>query len=376
MRQTAELLAMQGFAVRALATTACEGELTRTHAAQIAAGGWQVRRQRSFHAHNRQVLSIDAAGVQHELIEVDPRRKHHWERDVGAAYAAHLERLVTDFQPTVVLTYGGDPNDRLRRAALRASGARVVFALHNLSYLRHRPADCDAFLAPSRFLAQRYQHAWGTEIAVLPPVLMPDTVLAAAHEPVFVAWFNPEPAKGLWLMARFAERLGKDRPDIPLLIVEGRGRAADLAAAGHAAGVDLSGYPNLMFNPPASRVAELWAACRIVLVPSVVDEAAGRVAMEAMLNGAVPIVSERGGLPETVGDAGVVLPLPAGYTRATRGPLPMDIATPWFEAVIRLVDDESDYVRRSTAARLAARAWLPERLGPAYAEWFASIAAA
>ncbi|MEZ5562500.1 MAG: glycosyltransferase [Gammaproteobacteria bacterium] len=288
-------------------------------------------------------------------------------------YAAHLHRLQADFRPTHVLTFGSDRADQKRREALRNAGTRVIFALHNLHYLPHRPTACDVFLAPSHFLAQRYSKAWHEEVAVLPPALSTDTILAASHEPVFITWFNPEPAKGLWLMARIAERLGKERPDIPLLVVEGRGRAADLVAAGRAAGVDLSRYPNIMFNPPVARVADLWAACRVLLAPSVVEEAAGRVAMEAMLNGAVPIVSDRGGLPEMAGEAGIVLPLPASYTRSSRKPLPMNMAAPWFDAIARLVDDEAEFARRSTAARAAGAAWLPGQLGPVYARWFSGI---
>lgn len=370
MRQIAELLASQGFTVRALATTACEGDADQNHAACLSAGGWYPKRIRSFAKHQQHVLELDTSGVQHELIEVDPRRKHHWEQDVGQVHAAHLQRLQAEFRPTIVLTFGGDQADQKRRAALRSAGAHVVFALHNLHYLPHRPTACDTFLAPSHFLAQRYARAWGEEIAVLPPAMAAETVLATSHEPVFITWFNPEPAKGLWLMARIAERLGNERPDIPLLVVEGRGRATNLVAAGRAAGVDLCRYPNIMFNPPVTRVAELWAACRVLLMPSVVEEAAGRVAMEAMLNGAVPIVSDRGGLPELIGDAGIIVPLPANYTRNCRAPLPREMAAPWFDAITRLVDDEAEFYKRSAAARTAAAAWLPDQLGPAYARWF------
>ncbi|MEZ5562499.1 MAG: hypothetical protein R3F27_06035 [Gammaproteobacteria bacterium] len=39
MRQIAELLATQGFAVRALATTGCEGDTDQEHPAWLTAGG-------------------------------------------------------------------------------------------------------------------------------------------------------------------------------------------------------------------------------------------------------------------------------------------------------------------------------------------------
>jgi glycosyltransferase involved in cell wall biosynthesis len=54
---------------------------------------------------------------------------------------------------------------------------------------------------------------------------------------------------------------------------------------------------------------ELWQRMRratMVWVPSLCEEAFGLVAAEAMACGAVAVVSNRGALPEVVGDAGIV----------------------------------------------------------------------
>jgi glycosyltransferase involved in cell wall biosynthesis len=89
---------------------------------------------------------------------------------------------------------------------------------------------------------------------------------------------------------------------------------------------------------------------RILLVPSVFDEPFGRVAAEAMINGIPPIVSNRGGLPETVGMGGIVLNLP-DWLRPGTAQVPTEEETqPWFDAVIRLWDDPAEYERASTAA--------------------------
>ena len=54
--------------------------------------------------------------------------------------------------------------------------------------------------------------------------------------------------------------------------------------------------------------AELFRRADIVVVPSLWDEAFGLVAAEAMAAGAAVVVSDAGGLPEVVGEAGVVVP--------------------------------------------------------------------
>lgn len=53
----------------------------------------------------------------------------------------------------------------------------------------------------------------------------------------------------------------------------------------------------------------LWPRAKGLLVPSVWSEGFGRVAMEAMAAGVPVIGSDRGALPETLGDGGIVMPL-------------------------------------------------------------------
>ncbi|MDP3873970.1 MAG: glycosyltransferase [Methyloversatilis sp.] len=361
MRQIAELLAQAGWSVHSLATSGCEGAVTTDHAALIEAHGATVVRTPAPGDATCALLETRHAGVTHHIVLTDPARRHHWEQDVGAAYQAQLDRLIDDFRPQLVLTYGGDPGDARRRRQLQQAGARVVFALHNLAYVAARPAGCDAFLAPSRFLSQRYASAWGEAPSVLPAPLMPDAV-APTHDPVFVTFINPEPAKGLALLVQLAERLGVERPDIPLLVVEGRAPAAQLVAAGQAAGFDLTRHANVMFAPVSARVADIWAHTRVLIAPSVVEEAAGRAALEAMVNGAVALVSDRGALPETVADGRCVLPA--------------DNVGAWFDALVRLVDDPMHFAGMSQAARSRAARHLPDALCARYAGWFGGVLSA
>ncbi|MDP3289239.1 MAG: glycosyltransferase, partial [Methyloversatilis sp.] len=358
MRQIAELLALAGWSVHSLATSGCEGAVTTDHAALIEAHGATVLRTQTPGEAPCALLETRHAGVTHHIVLTDPARRHYWEQDVGAAYQAQLDRLIDDFRPQLVLTYGGDPGDARRRRQLQQAGARVVFALHNLAYVGVRPTACDAFLAPTRFLSQRYASAWGEAPAVLPAPLMPD-VVAPTHDPVFVTFINPEPAKGLALLVQLAERLGVERPDIPLLVVEGRAPAAQLVAAGQAAGFDLIRHASLMFAPAGARVADIWAHTRVLIAPSVVEEAAGRAALEAMANGAVALVSDRGALPETVSDARCVLPA--------------DDVGAWFDALVRLVDDPPLFAGMSQAARSQAARHLPDALRVRYAGWFGDV---
>jgi len=68
--------------------------------------------------------------------------------------------------------------------------------------------------------------------------------------------------------------------------------------------------PNLRFASYNRDPSGLFASSRLIVVPSREGEGFGRVALEAMSSGRAVIVSNRGALPELVGNVGCVLPLP------------------------------------------------------------------
>ena len=55
-------------------------------------------------------------------------------------------------------------------------------------------------------------------------------------------------------------------------------------------------------------MADEYAEARILLVPSVWEEAWGRVVTEAQVNGIPVLASAIGGLPESVGPGGILVP--------------------------------------------------------------------
>jgi len=92
-----------------------------------------------------------------------------------------------------------------------------------------------------------------------------------------------------------------------------------------------------------------------------------------MVNGIPVIASDRGALPETLGGAGIVLPLPERITQATRMLPTAEEVAPWVEAVIRLWDDAEFYQDHRRRALAEARRWDPEVLEPQYVEFFRNL---
>ena len=163
-----------------------------------------------------------------------------------------------------------------------------------------------------------------------------DRVRVEGREPRFVTFVNPCLEKGVYAFARIAFELGRRRPDIPLLVVESRGTKAHLAACG----LDLSAAGNIRVMAHTTDPRRFWALTKIALLPSLWWENQPLVAIEAMINGIPVIGSDRGGIPETVGNAGVVVPLPQRLTPASRIVPEAAEVEPWVETIIRLWDDQ------------------------------------
>ncbi len=141
---------------------------------------------------------------------------------------------------------------------------------------------------------------------------------------------NPTPRKGI----EIAFGIASARRDIPFVIRLSwrmrRGALRDVRERARALG-------NMEVRPATSDPGELYGDCRLVLVPSMDEEAWCRVVSEAQVNGIPSITSALGGLPESVGGGGVLVDPGA----------PLD---GWIRALAEVWDDESRYEELSARA--------------------------
>ena len=241
------------------------------------------------------MIDVDIGGVRVTLMPTSSSRaeKSPNPRE-GAIFLDLADQVFERFQPQIMLTYGGHPVslELMRRA--RARGIAVVFHLHNFGYNDRRGFEhVSAIIFPSEYSRRFHQHRLGLDGVVIPDPIRLDRVIAENPEPTYVTLINPQPDKGVTVFARIALELNERRPEIPLLIVEGRGTSEVLAKLP----VDLSGLANLnrMGNTPDPR--DFYRVSRAVLMPSLWRESLGRVAIEAMANGIPVLASDRGTYP-------------------------------------------------------------------------------
>jgi len=321
-----------------------------------------------------EVFDLDLEGVKVGLL---PTRSSLPDRSPDAAESRvflDLAGQVLDrFRPDVMLTYGGHPANLDLMARARRRGVAVVFHLHNFGYPDRRAfAHASAVLVPSEFSRRHHAERLGLDCEAIPYPLRRDRVMAADPDPRFLTFVNPQPAKGLAVFARIASELDRLRPDIPILVVEGRGTSGGLADSG----LDLSGLKNLnrMANTPDPR--HFYRVSRAVLMPSLWDESFGRVAAEALANGIPVLASDRGALPEVLGGAGFTFPIPSRCTPASGLVPTAEEVAPWVEAIIRLWDDPAFEAEHRRRAWEAAGRWDNDRIARQYEDLFTRVASA
>ncbi len=239
--------------------------------------------------------------------------------------------VVRRFRPDVVVVQSTRPDPLLH--ALAPSGIPLVAYFHeveDVDHLRSLAGRGIAILANSDFTAARLRDRCGLECDVVLPLVDP-RYYATTIRPERVLFVNTVPRKGLEIAFSLAER----RPDIPFDFVLSwilkPDRIAELEARARKSG-------NIRLHRPTDDMRSLYATTRLLLAPSQWEEAWGRVATEAHINGIPVLGSSRGGLPQAIGPGGLTVPAEA----------PIE---DWLVALSRLWDDPPTYAAFAHAAR-------------------------
>lgn len=304
----------------------------------------------------------------YETPDLPPARK--LTEAQGRVHLALFEKVLEQFKPDIVLTYGGQIMAQQAMAMARNAGAAVVFWLRNTAY-NTRPFFrlVNGVLVPSNFSVEFYRRTIGLPCTAIPSPIDWERIHCPHVDRKHLTFVNPTPVKGVFWFAGIARELAARRPDIPMLVVESRGKANWLEKAG----LNLERMPSLKTMPNTRDPRKFLGVTKLLLAPSVWQETFGRVTAEAMTNGIPVLASSRGGLPEVVGKGGFVFNLPNDFTGETRTLPTAEHLEPWLKVIIRLWDDQSTYVTACLRARGEAEKWKPEVLGERYDRYFRDL---
>lgn len=220
--------------------------------------------------------------------------------------------------------------------------ARWLYMINaEFEWLGGDPRDfaLDGIFVNSGFLRSRVEAVYGLTGDVLPPLVSAERVLGTGPGRR-VTFVNPVRIKG----AELATALPRLNRDIPFTIVESWPLSPEDRWAYQRR---VAALPNVDWLPPSLDMRPIYGSTRLMLVPSVWEETWGLVVSEAQLNGIPVLASHRGGLPESVGGGGVILP-------------PNDLNA-WDHALRELYFNEAKYEAYSRRARENALTYSTER---------------
>ena len=245
---------------------------------------------------------------------------------------AATSEVTRRFKPDVAVVQNGDTITIA--SSLQADGVPVVLYFRNVEFdeLGGNPASLlqARYISNSNFTASCYERAFGVTSTVIPP-LIDRSFYSTTSTRENVTFINPYPVKGVDLVVGIARLC----PEIPFVFQESwslnETYKAELAA-------QIERLANVALRPRTKDMKSVYGKARIVLAPSKWEEAWGRVASEAHCSGIPVIGSRRGGLPEAIGEGGIVLDYDA----------PLE---DWADAVRQLWTDEAEYQRVSAATR-------------------------
>jgi glycosyltransferase involved in cell wall biosynthesis len=257
------------------------------------------------------LAQLHTLGVRNLKVEAD-----RWIFDCGYPIVAvdrvadHLERFLDEFRPDVFYCHNPERGPELMLPA-QERGIGCVWFFHDVRATAEDVARAAAqgveILSCSRFMGRHYQDKvralGGTppEIgAVYPITEARDYLVEPDFENGFVTMINTVQEKGIETVLALLALLPAER----FLLVENWPLGAERLAALERR---LESFPNARFLRRQADVREIYRQTRILIVPSVFTEAAGRVVLEAQFSGIPALVSDLGGLPEMVGAGGRVI---------------------------------------------------------------------
>jgi glycosyltransferase involved in cell wall biosynthesis len=244
--------------------------------------------------------------------------------------------IVRRLRPTVAVIQAGRP--LLLAERLTALGVPCVVYLRD-AFFRSLGGEVGEranvrYVATSRDLAERFARTFGIVPASIPPVVRSERyrVQPSGLSVLFVC---PVRKKGVGIALGLAAR----RPDIPFVFQESWwlnpvGRFVLKSR--------IRSMQNVTLRAWTLDGRGMYREARLVLVPSRCPEGWGRVVSEAQVSGIPALASTWGGLPESVGDGGILVDPTASLDQ-------------WERALARIWDDPVEHGRLAELARRHAR---------------------
>lgn len=170
------------------------------------------------------------------------------------------------------------------------------FLRKNFYDYKHAANDATQTIANSKFTASRIMELFGTNSSIIYPPIKADNYKVPYNKDGFITMVNPRTIyKGPDIFLNIANQLSQKEFLLvgPIGPVDVKKRVKEMS--------------NVTHWEWCENMRNVYSESKVVVIPSRVEESFGRVAAEAMVSGIPCVVSDRGGLPEVVGETGEII---------------------------------------------------------------------
>jgi glycosyltransferase involved in cell wall biosynthesis len=227
-------------------------------------------------------------------------------REWFSNFEQSIDGLIEFFSPDIMVGHGGACPDRVftPRSMLIPNAAHIhgMAPVHRIPELHGKGVTnyicCSSFIRSEVEKRLRPGHETRNEVVVLYNPFDP-TKYRVSERGGCVTFINPHSIKGVDLALELASAFS----DIPFLFVKGWRRDLEPSIE-----TRIRSLRNVTVLNSTEDVRTVYRKTRVLIVPSQMQEGAGRVVTEAQISGIPVIASALGGIPEVLGDGGVLLP--------------------------------------------------------------------
>jgi glycosyltransferase involved in cell wall biosynthesis len=297
-------------------------------------------------ASTQKLVNVKDGNLVHQLVKTRSTVRGQLLSEEADFFLSNYLRELHNFKPDLVWFYGGGSLDFLVPHEARLRGIPSAAYLVNGNYKASAWCrDVDSIITDSQATADYYVKSQGFKPVPVGTFIDPNNFVAPKNSRKRILFVNPSYTKGVAIVVQLALLLEKRRPDIIFEVVESRGNWHQvLKAVSSVLGTPRDQLDNVVVTPNTADMRPLYGRARLLLAPSLWYESGARVLAEALLNGIPVIITNRGGGPEMIGDAGIKLNLPEKCHQAPYTSVPATaLLQPLVERIEALYDNESMY---------------------------------
>lgn len=303
-----------------------------------------------------QVICVDDDKISHEIMlaqSTQIAKLRPW--DLRAFHQMALARL-RDFRPDIVLTYCSPACYPLLANAQRL-GAQTVFYVANPAVLKKPDMQLsyvDHVVTPSAWLAELCVAKLNLPTQVVHNIVQPMFAGQQNQRPEristrrerYVTMVNPAASKGGLFFINIAAQMAVLAPDVKFRAVESRWSRQNWVDLG----VSDADLGRIDWHPHSQEMGAIYADAAMLLVPSLWEEASGRVIAEAMLAGLPVLAMRSGGIPEQMGEGGILFDLPPALSENYIAPPDKADLIRWSQFIKVLMENDALYAQAVTLA--------------------------